>query len=228
VGDPGSDGKRERTLRGPAVADGGAPFGAADEPSDEELMVRYQRENDQGAATILIERYSSPLGSYLRRLVGESAADDLLQATFLRIHEHRKSFKPGHAVHAWIYSIATHAAIDWMRRASHARSISLEGPPAVHEDRSHGVIDFLQGHCLSSPDEAQGDESRENVRKAIERLSPHLRCATNLVDMQGLSYADASQVLHIPVGTVKSRIHQARRQLRHDLEERAPTDSQSD
>jgi RNA polymerase sigma-70 factor (ECF subfamily) len=198
-------------------------------PSDEELMLRYRSQNDEVAATELIGRYSSRLRSYLRRLVGESSADDLVQATLLKVHQHRDSYEPGHPVHTWIYSIATHAAIDWLRRASRTRTISLEGPQGDgHDDRSHSLVDFLRGHHLASAAAAEVDESREHVRQAIGRLPPHLRAATNLVDMQGLSYADASRVLRIPVGTAKSRVHHARERLRHDLEQQSTAELQAD
>lgn len=221
-----SDDERPPHVESRGVAAAGDPLSLEQAPSDEALMLRYRCGNDEPAAAELIKRYLPRLRSYLRRLVGESAADDLVQVTFLRLHEHRDSYQPGHPVHPLVYSYATHAAIDWLRRASHARAISLEGTlDRGRDDRSHGVIDFLKGRFLTAAEAAEVDEARENVRQAIDRLPPLLRSAANLVDMQGLSYADASRVLHIPVGTVKSRVHHAREQLRHDLGEYVSTET---
>ncbi|HVJ66373.1 MAG TPA: RNA polymerase sigma factor [Caulifigura sp.] len=206
-----------------ALAEPNQSRNGSDAASDENLMLRYQIANDEAAATELIERYSLPLKCYLRRLVSDSVAEDLVQATFLRVHEHRDTYQQGHPVHAWIYSIATHVAIDWMRHASRAKAISLEGSGRGGDaDDSRGVIDFVKGHLLTSLDEAEADESRGDVRRAIDRLPPHLRSACMLIDMRELSYADASRILHVPVGTVKSRVYHARQQLRRDLEPDRP------
>ncbi|HWB12627.1 MAG TPA: RNA polymerase sigma factor [Pirellulales bacterium] len=179
------------------------------EPSpvtDEALLVRYCQEGDQDVFRELVERYEPELYHYLcRYLHNASLAEEVLQATFLRLHQHRDRFQPDHPVRPWLYTIATHLAIDALRcRGRH---------PAVSLDTEHGedatLLDLVVGASDDPVVRLEGEEQRQWLRRAVAELPSHLREPLDLVYFAGMKYSDAAEKLNVPLGTLKSRLHEA-------------------
>jgi RNA polymerase sigma-70 factor (ECF subfamily) len=178
--------------------------------SDEELLVAYRSEHDQEAVSELVRRYERLLFSYLARYTGDpGSAEELFQTTFLRVVEHCDQFTVGRKFRPWLYSIATHLAIDAGRRAGRQRSLTPHG--GDRDDDSHGstALDLLVDREPLPLDRLEADERRRIISTAVAKLPDDLRHLVILVYYQGLTLREVAEALEIPLGTVKSRLHKA-------------------
>lgn len=190
------------------------------EDSDELLLTEYARTGDRKLFETLMRRYQSEIYGYLRRFLGrDDLAEDVFQTTFLQIHLKCGQFDPIRKFRPWLYAIATNAAIDAQRRAKRNRMTSLDHPaPDTPSRASWG--DQLPS---VSPDPAaisQSLEERNWLRGAVESLGDSYGAVIHLVYFQGLKYREAAEILSIPVGTVKSRLHSALAKLSDQWRER--------
>lgn len=124
--------------------------------------------------------------------------EDILQETFLSVWSSADRFRGDGAVAAWLWTIARN------RHASTARS---------------SIRSRTREEAVALPDMAPSEDWATSIdaQAAIERLEPHLRTAFEAVALQGLSVRDAAARLEVPEGTVKSRVHRARKLLRKDM-----------
>ncbi len=193
----------------PPVGAGGAAGGL----SDEELFVRCRRSDDKAAFESLVRRYEQELFSYLRRYLGNAEmAEDVFQATFLQVHLKREHFEEGRRFRPWLYTIATNQAIDAQRRNRRHRMVSLDNRTGG-EGEVGSLIDMLAGNGQTADTQMEVEEARDWVRSAVDNLPESLKSALMLVYHQGMKYREAADVLGIPVGTVKSRLHSALHKL---------------
>lgn len=178
--------------------------------SDEDLLSRF-RKGQQEVFGILVRRYQRELYGYLRRYLGDpSLADDVFQATFLQVFVKANQYEEGRPVRPWLYTIATHQAIDAMRRVGRHPTVSLDQATIESGDGEvHSLIDLLQGREVDPFEQTQAEERRAVVRATVEKLPDFLKQVVLLAYYQGLKYRDIADILEIPVGTVKSRLHTA-------------------
>jgi RNA polymerase sigma-70 factor (ECF subfamily) len=178
--------------------------------SDEELLARFQGgETEMFGA--LVRRYERELYGYLRRYLGNAdLAEDVFQNTFLQVYIKVGQYQPGRPVRPWLYTIATHQAVDALRRGGRRPALSLEqaGEPGG-DGEANGLAAALEGRDPGPFEAAAEIERGELVRAAVERLPDFLRQVLLLAYFQGLKYREIADVLDIPVGTVKSRLHAA-------------------
>ncbi len=194
-------------LKAKPTAEG--TFNAADW-TDEQLLLRYRETEDQAIFAALVHRYEREMYSYLRRYLGKAdLAEDAFQATFLQLHLKCDQFQEGRRLRPWLYMIATNKAIDLQRRDRRHQLISLNGTRIPGESDEGRLIDLLEGEELSPMATMNQAERGDWVSGAISELPEHLRLVVHLVYYQGLKYREAAEVLSIPVGTVKSRLHAA-------------------
>lgn len=185
-----------------------AATGSTDLSTDEELFRRFRDSGDAGAYEALVHRYEQPLFGYLHRYLGNAElAEDVFQATFLRMYLKSDLFEDGRAFRPWLYAIATHKAIDVQRHERRHRHVEQARGSAHGEGPSPLEMVAARGR---SPDEQVGDrEEGCRMQAAIQKLSDVQRRAVQLVYEQGLAYRDAAVLMGVPVGTVKSRLHSA-------------------
>ncbi len=177
--------------------------------SDEELLRRSRVGGDAGAFETLVHRYEGELFSYLRRYLGSAEmAEDVFQATFLQDHLKKEQFEDGRRFRPWLYTIATNQAIDAQRRNRRHRMVSLDGRTGGEDDVGT-LVQMLSGADGTADQMMEDREAREWVRSAVDYLPEPLKGALMLVYYQGMKYREAADVLGIPVGTVKSRLHAA-------------------
>jgi RNA polymerase sigma-70 factor (ECF subfamily) len=179
--------------------------------SDEALLTRL-RDGERDVFGPLVRRYERELFGYLRRYLGDDdLADDVFQNTFVQVFLKIEQYEPGRAARPWLYAIATNQAIDALRRRNRRTADrpadAVSAPDEDGEPRP--LFELLPAPGDAPPDAAESSEDRERVRAAVARLPELLRQAVLLVYFQGLKYQDAADVLDIPVGTVKSRLHAA-------------------
>ena len=188
------------------VSGGGAAVAG---PSDEELLRRSRAEGDAAAFESLVHRYEVELFSYLRRYLGSAEmAEDVFQATFLQVHLKKEQFEEGRRFRPWLYTIATNQAIDAQRRNRRHRMVSLDNRTGGEDDVG-SLVEMLSGAEQTADEQMESEEARAWVRSAVDELPDGLKQALLLVYHKGMKYREAADVLGIPVGTVKSRLHAA-------------------
>ena len=180
--------------------------------TDEELLTRYRAEARPEDFNVLVKRYEHELFRYLARYLGDrSLADDVFQNTFLQVHQKRGLYEPGRPVRPWLYSIATHQAVDALRKAGRHPTLSLDRRASGGDGEADAgsLIDLLVGDSPGPLNNLQAEERQAWVRRAIEKLPDVLRQTLLLAYFEDLKYREIADVLEIPVGTVKSRLHAA-------------------
>lgn len=178
--------------------------------TDEQLLLRYRDSGDREVFAQLVKRYEHELFNYLHRYMGNAEmAEDAFQATFLQVHLKCDQFEPGRKVRPWLYAIATNKAIDAQRRNRRHRVTSLDQINSRHDDELGSLMDLLSSNDPDPMDAAEVQENQRWVHNEIASLPEHLRSVLGLVYFQGMKYREAADVLSIPVGTVKSRLHAA-------------------
>lgn len=178
--------------------------------SDEDLLLRFCR-GETAVFGELVRRYERELYGYLRRYLGDaSLAEDVFQNTFLQVYLKSGQYESGRPVRPWLYTIATHQAIDALRRNGRHQAISLEQQRAdAPEGDMRSLLEALESRGGNPLDTVTEQERRERVRASVDRLPDLLRQVLVMAYYQGLKYREIADVLEIPVGTVKSRLHAA-------------------
>jgi RNA polymerase sigma-70 factor (ECF subfamily) len=188
--------------------------------TDEDLIRKVQDHDDDIAFETLVHRYEKELYGYLRRYLGDAQqAEDVFQATFLRVHQKSDQFADGSRFRPWLYAIATNQAIDARRRNHRHRMVSLDRRTDTLTE-SGSLAETIAAKGRSSVEMMQDAETVAWVLEAVASLPEPLRSTLDLVYRQGLKHREAASRLGIPVGTVKSRINTALHRL-HSLAPRA-------
>lgn len=180
--------------------------------TDEELMSRYRDQGQEAVFDELVHRYERELYRYLARYLGDPThAEDVFQNTFLQIHLKRALYEDGRPFRPWLYAIATHQAVDSLRKAGRHPTLSLDQrvTPAQRESEAGSLLDLLINDDSEPLSELEEQERQQWVRESVERLPDALRQTLILAYHQDLKYREIADILKIPVGTVKSRLHAA-------------------
>ena len=142
-------------------------------------------------------------------------AEDLTQEVFVRVFRSLSNYTPG-TFEGWLHRITTNLFLDMARRKQRIR---FEG---LAED----AAERIKGR-EPTPAQVYDDAHLEpDIQAALDALAPEFRAAVVLCDIEGLSYEEIAATLGVKLGTVRSRIHRGRAQLREALEHRAPRDSE--
>ncbi len=175
-----------------------------------EWLIRF-REGDLEAFEKLVRAYQRRLLGFFRSLGADAqTAEDLTQETFLRIFGARESYTPDAPFRTFVFRIARNLWIDRYRaRKVRPREDELEDGSGQEEPEER-----FESPVGGPLEEAARSEEIEMLRRAIEELPPKHREVLSLVAGQGLSHPEVAEILGIPVGTVKSRMHAAVRLLR--------------
>lgn len=185
------------------------------EDTDELLIIRYGQTGDRAIFETLMRRYEREIYSYLRRYMGNAElAEDAFQATFVSVHLKCKLFDSARRFRPWLYAIATNQAIDGQRRNKRHRMVSLDAPSKGEiSGRPTTWGENLIGSVTDPIDVASTNENSLWINEAVHSLGDSLERVVQLVYYQGMKYREAADVLGIPVGTVKSRLHAAVQRL---------------
>lgn len=184
--------------------------------TDEDLITAFVRGKSE-AFNELVRRYQDRLYNTLcRYLSNEEDALDVVQETFLSACQALARFKHGSQFYTWLYRIAMNHAIDQRRRKARLNIVGTAEGLDHAPDRSRA----------SRPENlAEQKEAGELVQKALMRLSAEHRLVLVLKDIEDMQYEEIAEVADIPIGTVRSRLHRARLELREVLTQLAPAAS---
>jgi len=177
--------------------------------TDEELFAAY-RKGDRTSFSQLLERYQRALFHFLVRFLGDrAAAEDVFQETFLQVHLSANQFDPQRHFRPWLFTIAANKARDLIRSQSRRRTNPLQATIHRDDDESGEFIDLIQS-AQGLPDEPmQLEELQKQVHQIVMKLPDSLREILLLSYFHQFPYKQISQMLGIPLGTVKSRLHTA-------------------
>ena len=156
-----------------------------------------------------------------RRLVGSrEEAEDLVQETYARAFRSWRSFTPGTNMRAWLLRILTNLNVDRGRRIQRTpQSQPLEESDYYLANK----VAAAGGEDALEEEQVVERLSQDSIVKALAEIQPQFRDVVVLVDIGDFSYADAAQILDVPIGTVMSRLHRGRRALKQKLAEEAVT-----
>ena len=185
--------------------------------TDTVLVLRCQ-EDDYDAFDEIVARYKDEIYTYIRRMISNrDDAEDLAQEVFVRAFASIKSFRRESNLRTWLYKIATNLCIDKYRRKGVEKqfvtSLEREDP----EDEEPNPIDIPDNKY--DPERMyEHSELQMEIQKALLKLPEKQRAVILLFDLEGMSYEEIAKVVDCPVGTVKSRLFNARLQLRKLLQ----------
>lgn len=184
-------------------------------------MISAQAVTLEGSITInrtfesLVQQHKNRIYSYVCRLTNDSPdAEDITQEVFIRAYQSMHAFRHDAAVDTWLYRIATNLVIDRFRREKRAPQwVPVSGDP------DDAVLELPSTSRENDPQAtAQLTELQRQVQRSIQSLPTKLRAVVVLHDMEGFSYEEVAETLGCPVGTVKSRLFNARLLLRKKLQ----------
>lgn len=185
-------------------------------PVPDMSLIERCRASDESAFNEVVSRYKAKVYNYIYRMTGSSDdAEDLTQEVFIRMYTSIDSFRSQSSLSTWLFRIASNLCIDRFRRSkTRTTAFSLDEPIQGNDSESgHEIPDstYEPQRLL------ENTEMAEQIQLSLAQLPEKLRAAVILHDVEGLPYEEIAQIVGCPLGTVKSRLFNARMQLREKL-----------
>jgi RNA polymerase sigma-70 factor (ECF subfamily) len=178
---------------------------------------RLQREFDE-----LVYRHYQQAYNLAYRLTGNAAdAEDLVQEAFLRAYRFFDRYDRSMPFMNWFSRILTNLYIDEYRRRGRLRTVSIDEVYSG-EDGEEGTTMDLPDTAPNPLELALSNEYLHAIQEGLQHLSPEFRIAVILADLEGYSYEEIAEITKTSIGTVRSRIHRGRKQLRDQIKKRHP------
>lgn len=183
--------------------------------ADTALVLRAQA-NDRAAFNEIVLRYKGKVYNYICRMVPNALdAEDLTQETFVRAYLSIRSFQSRASLNTWLFRIATNLCIDYSRKQkTHIQAASLSQEDSEEGEESQREIPDL---AFDPQRLLLNKELGARLEEALRELPEKLRSVVLLYDIEGLSYEEIASVTACPLGTVKSRLFNARAALRDKI-----------
>jgi RNA polymerase sigma-70 factor, ECF subfamily len=179
------------------------------------MLVRRCVAGDAAAWEEIVQRYHRRIYNICYRFAGSGDdAQDLTQEVFIKMYRTLQSYDLERgAFMTWVTTITRNLLVDHFRKSKQDRlTDSIDSAPSERED-AMPLSEQIQDTALTPDARAQSREVKETVHKALQKLSPDLREAVILRDLQDMDYKEIATVLKVPEGTVKSRINRGRAEL---------------
>jgi RNA polymerase sigma-70 factor, ECF subfamily len=183
---------------------------------DEPALILESQRGDLNAFNTLILTYQDMLFNTALRIMGdEDAAADATQEAFLSAFRAIKSFRGG-SFKAWLLRTVTNACYDELRRQKRRPTTPLE--PETDDGEDMETPRWLADPSMSPEEEIEVDELEHAIQHCLEALPLEFRSVVVLTDIQGMDYQEVATTIHVPLGTIKSRLARARLRLRECLQ----------
>ena len=182
---------------------------AREQRTDEQLLADY-RGGDRASFALLVGRYQRELFHFLVRFLGDrAAAEDVFQETFLQIHQSAEQFDPQRRFRPWLFTIAANKARDLIRSQARRPTNPLQASINPGDDESGEFIDLMQAASEAPGASMESEELQQQVQNTVGTMPDHLREILLLSYFHQFPYKQIGEILGIPLGTVKSRLHAA-------------------
>jgi RNA polymerase sigma-70 factor (ECF subfamily) len=193
--------------------------------AEDGTLVEQACAGDMAAFARLVSRYQDRVLNTCWRMCGRiEDAEDLTQETFLHALEAIGSFRGRSQFYTWLYRIAVNLAISHRRKQARSIKLSLHGHDGQWiGDQAEALIGRVSSEPQDPPGRLSAREIQQRLLQGLDELDDDHRAVVVLRDIEGLDYADIAEILELPVGTVKSRIHRGRMELRRYLQPLAET-----
>ena len=177
--------------------------------TDGELLGRYA-EGEEAAFREIVNRYKNGLYAFLRMFLNRrELVEDIFQETFLQLFNSRESFDTNRPLRPWLFTIAANKAKDALRKWQRKNAIPI-GTMTDSEDMSFDdMLNSVTSDNTLPYDQLQKDETALRVRRIISDMPENLREILVFAYFNRFSYKQMAEILSIPIGTVKSRLHTA-------------------
>jgi RNA polymerase sigma-70 factor (ECF subfamily) len=177
--------------------------------NDVQLLQRYAA-GDEGAFQEIVHQYQDSVYAFLRRyLNNRDLVDDVFQETFLQLYASRDTFDLSKPLRPWLFTIAANKAKDALRKAQRTGAVPI-GTISESEDMSFDeMLNALSSDTAVPYDEVERSETAARVSEVIGNMPENLREILILAYYNRFSYKQMADILSIPIGTVKSRLHTA-------------------
>jgi RNA polymerase sigma-70 factor (ECF subfamily) len=177
--------------------------------SDAQLLTRYG-EGDEAAFREIVNRYKDSLHAFLRQFIRQQdLVEDVFQETFMQLFNSRASFDMSRPLRPWLFTIAANKAKDALRKKQRKAAATIGTIADAQEMSFEEVLNTLTSDKTAPYDELLKDETAVRVRKIITDLPENLREIIILAYFNKFSYKQMAEILSIPIGTIKSRLHTA-------------------
>lgn len=177
--------------------------------TDTELLEQY-RKGDEWAFREIVNRYKNSLYAFLRRFVNQQEiVEDVFQETFLQLYTSQDSFDTSRPLRPWLFTIAANKAKDALRKMQRQSTLSMGTLADAGDVSIDEVVNILSSYDTTPDEEASKDETARRVRQVIAEMPENLRGILILAYFEQFSYKHMAEILSIPIGTVKSRLHTA-------------------
>jgi len=180
---------------------------------DDAGLLAALRAGDLDAFNALVGRHQRSLINFFYHLCWDrQAAEDCAQEVFLRVYSHLDTYEPQAKFTTFLFRIARNLWIDRMRSAAvHGKPLSLE---ASSGGEGRSLQERVASRVQSPVEILAREEQQEALRRAIDQLPDEQKAVVILSEIQGMKYQDIGEILGVPVGTVKSRMHTAMEKLK--------------
>jgi RNA polymerase sigma-70 factor (ECF subfamily) len=177
--------------------------------TDAELLDKFGA-GDETAFRELVTRYKNSLYTFLSNFLNSrELVEDVFQETFIQLFTSRESFDPTRPLRPWLFTIAANKAKDALRKQHRTAALPI-GSLVDSEEMSFGdALNVLTSYETTPYEKIEENETATRVRHIIETMPENLREILILAYFNKFSYKQMSQILSIPIGTVKSRLHAA-------------------
>ena len=185
------------------------PAEKPDAITDSQLLERHVQ-GDAQAFGAIVGRYEKELFSFLARFTGDPAlAEDVFQETFLQLHLSAQTFDFKRRLRPWLFTIAANKARDALRSRRRRPAASLDAPIGLEGQSRAIYADLLEGKIPPPDETAENLETRRHVEDMVRQMPESLQMVLLLNYFYGFPYKQIAEILEIPLGTVKSRLHAA-------------------
>jgi len=177
--------------------------------TDAELLDRYAA-GEEAAFREIVSRYKNSLYAFLRQFLNrQDLVEDIFQETFLQLFTSRESFDETRPLRPWLFTIAANKAKDALRKWQRTSAVPI-GTMADSEDLSFDdMLNTISSDSTMPYEELEKNETASRVGQIVANMPENLREILILAYFNKFSYKQMAQILSIPIGTVKSRLHTA-------------------
>jgi len=187
---------------------------------EDKELARLAAKGREMAFRELLNRYERPVFSLVYRMVRDrTLAEDLAQEAFIRAFNAIDSYKPRFKFSSWIFKIANNHTIDYLRKRK-LDTVSIDGSPHARTSEEEAQTRLVVESHEEAPDRyVEARELGSQIEEAIGMLRPEYRTAVLLRHVEGYTYEEISEIMELPLGTVKTYLHRARGELKGMLAE---------